>query len=143
MQVGPKRMLLLTGHSGERTRRSRTGRGRCSQAGGQSPLIASRFARISHAPQLHHERNRRRFVSEVGIGKEGRRERWAAAAESGLVGPSSIATAAALVDKRTRGLRSTIAVDGEREEWTMWRRRRSLSGGSGADAAVTSPAAEA
>ena len=59
-----------------------------------------------------------------------------------LVGPS-IATAAALVDKRTRGLRSTIAVDGEREEWTMWRRRRSLSGGSGADAAVTSPAAEA
>ena len=82
-------------------------------------------------------------MSEVGIGKEGRRERWAAAAESGLVGPSSIATAAALVDKRTRGLRSTIAVDGEREEWTMWRRRRSLSGGSGTDAAVTSPAAEA
>ena len=53
-------------------------------------------------------------MSEVGIGKEGRRERWAAAAEGGLVGPS-IATAAALVDKRTRGLRSTIAVDGEEE----------------------------
>ena len=86
-------------------------------------------------------------MSEVGIGKEGRRERWAAAAEGGLVGPS-IATAAALVDKRTRGLRSTIAVDGEREGRKegvdyVEEKKELKSGGSGADAAVTSPAAEA
>ena len=88
------------------------------QSGGRRPTESSTnreslradISRFATAP-----RTKSSPFSEQSWDREGRRERWAAAAEGGLVGPTSIATAAALVDKRTRGLRSTIAADGERE----------------------------
>ena len=62
-------------------------------AGGQAAsrvllyLIASRLTRISHASQLHHERIRRRFVSEVRKeGKVGRRPPASSVDRNGGVG---------------------------------------------------------